>query len=680
MKRDLDCIFKDIAKKYYSRQYNIVALLDLSESKAYLINENGLDSSQADFSYNKVLDSINEFKERRSDDKSKILDSADSLREYLEKNDSYFHTTLKWVKEECSVYSIEVKWYDKERNLALGMIQDVSKIGWVDMLTGNTSQFGFLHECSKIFVEEPNEKYTVLYFNIKRLRTINELAGLPAGNQLIRQTYQAIRKAFFNPIAVGKSANDRFICLVKGQGIDYGRLKDFCRFRFNYEEFSALVYMEVGVYEVEDNAMPVGRMLDFAQLALNYVHDIYTEPYAVYNESLLGRYLSKTSRFGSFEDAFDNREFKIYVQPIVDAVTGKIVSGEALSRWEIEGQGLIFPGEFMGELEETGYITKLDRFVADEILAFQQNRISAGGYTVPISINLSRMDFYDKRMISYLMEVAKKLDHNSELMRFEITETAYIELTDEFGEVINYFRGLGSKIMLDDFGSGYSSFSTLQNYDFDIIKLDMGFVRKIEDSEKARKIIVAIIDMAHRLGSKVVAEGVENKNQYRFLLEHNCDYVQGFYFYKPIPLDKFDELINDDMKVYVLKDRIKDYREIGIAETEFEIRALMACANITTFWYYPLEGVAVCNEGNTALFGCQPVVNCPEEFGSKYIHEDFRQIYYKAFEDIDRGCDNVSYEVYTTTGRYIRETLVVSKRTAEGKAALVLGMTEDITC
>ncbi len=680
MKWDLKETFEKVSKEYYSREYSNVAFIDLIEENIYLLDENGLNCSQKVFSYNEVFNQIKEFKELRSDEKSKVLQDAGRLREYLEKNNSYFHTTLKWIDAESRVYSIHVRWYDRTRKLALGLIQDVSQIACCDILTGDTSQFGFLHKATGIFDEKPNEKYAVLYFNIKRLRTINELAGLAAGNELIRQTYCSIKNAFFNPVAIGRSLNDRIICLVERDKLDYDKLKEFCRFRFSYDDFSALIYLEVGVYEIENNKMQVGRMLDFAQLALNYIHDIYTAPFAIYNENLLGRYLNKTSRFGSFEDAFDNSEFKVYVQPIVDAVTGKVVSGEALSRWEIDGQGLIFPGEFMGELEETGYITKLDRFVADEILNFQQRRLSLNEDTVPISINLSRMDFYDKRMISYLMDVAKRLEHNSELMRFEITETAYIELTDEFGEVINHFRELGSQIMLDDFGSGYSSFSTLQNYDFDIIKLDMGFVSKIEDSEKTRKIIVAIIDMAHRLGSKVVAEGVENRKQYIFLLEHNCDYVQGFYFYKPMPLDKFEELINDDMKVYVLRDRIKDYREIGIAEKEFEIMALLACTNITTFWYYPLEGISVCNEGNNTLFGCRSVVNCPEEFGSKYIREDFRQIYYRAFKDIEQGCNNVSYEVYTTTGRFIRETLVVSKRTADGKAALVLGMTEDITC
>lgn len=160
-------------------------------------------------------------------------------------------------------------------------------------------------------------------------------------------------------------------------------------------------------------------------------------------------------------------------------------------------------------------------------------------------MNLSWMDFYDTKMIDWILDDLQQNPTPQNVVRYEITETSYAAIAENRQNVLDEFKSRNAKIMLDDFGSGYSSFSMLQSYDFDILKLDMGFVIKIESSEKTREIIKSIIGMAHRIGAKIVAEGAETDQQVEFLKENDCDYIQGYYFSKPLPQKEFEAYVEE---------------------------------------------------------------------------------------------------------------------------------------
>ena len=164
---------------------------------------------------------------------------------------------------------------------------------------------------------------------------------------------------------------------------------------------------------------------------------------------------------------------------------------------------------------------------------------------MPISVNLSWMDFYDNGMMDWLREEFESPAEEEVTLRYEITETSYAALEENRQNILKILRSQGNKIMLDDFGSGYSSFSMLQNYEFDILKLDMGFVRKIEENEKVRKIIRAVVDMSHSIGIEVVAEGVETIGQLDYLKGIGCDYIQGYYFSRPLPEQDFEAMLDE---------------------------------------------------------------------------------------------------------------------------------------
>ena len=168
-----------------------------------------------------------------------------------------------------------------------------------------------------------------------------------------------------------------------------------------------------------------------------------------------------------------------------------------------------------------------------------------GAPTVPVSVNLSWIDFYDEITMNSVMEDISAMNDDLEMLRYEVTETSWAAMNSKSSATLRNMREKGVKILLDDFGSGFSSFSTIRDYDFDILKIDMGFVQKLGMDQKVDGIICAIIEMAHHIHAGVVAEGVETEIQRRFLTENGCDYLQGYYFSKPIPEQEFVELLDN---------------------------------------------------------------------------------------------------------------------------------------
>ena len=228
----------------------------------------------------------------------------------------------------------------------------------------------------------------------------------------------------------------------------------------------------------------------------------------------------------------------------MDAKTGEIVSAEALIRWEKPGFGLISPGFFVPVFEESGDISKLDALMVNNVLRFNLERMEEKRRTVPCAVNLSRVDFYDIGFINSIKAKLKGIRRSGEILKLEVTESAYVALESTAMDFLDEMKRLNIALLLDDFGSGMSSLSTIESYDFDIIKLDMGFVRKIGKSKKSEAIIKSVIVMAHGLGAKTVAEGVETEEQLNFLKEAGCDMIQGYYFYKPMPEEAFNNLLN----------------------------------------------------------------------------------------------------------------------------------------
>lgn len=413
-----------------------------------------------------------------------------------------------------------------------------------DMLTGAYNRKAFIREVT-FFLKNVDDisQYSIMYFNIKNFKAVNEMFGTTGGDYILKCFYEDVFLDTIKADYVSRLEADHFVCIVKTSEVDLGRLSKKMEKNFIINDKKIKVYARFGVYNLSKDDKDVPIMIDRARLAKLRIVDESVRPYQIYQESMKSDYVDQAEVLAEFEDAIINREFQVYYQPVIEAKTGKIVSAEALVRWFHPKKGFISPAAFIPALEKNGHITKLDRYVMDRVSEDITQREKSGDRIIPISINLSWMDFHDDSMVTALINKIGEKDISSDKIRLEVTETSYAALEDNRVNLIQNLRHCGATILLDDFGTGYSSFALLEDYNFDILKIDMSFVRKIESRDKSRIIIKGIIDMCHSMGIKTVAEGAETEAQVQFLRDNGCDYIQGYYFSKPLPKSEFEEFI-----------------------------------------------------------------------------------------------------------------------------------------
>jgi diguanylate cyclase (GGDEF)-like protein len=414
-----------------------------------------------------------------------------------------------------------------------------------DWMTDEYARTGFM-ERAKLFISEmpEDEHYSLVYTNVKGFKAVNELFGDQKGDIVIFQTRDILRK-HLKPVLMGRLESDHFVLITSDENLKDKNLKAMCSHGFKIENKDFNFEIRCGIYAIRNTNMEVTQLIAGAKLAEKTIGEgKRNRLYAYYDDSMKENYVKQRFLLSDFERALADREFEPFYQPIVDAQTGDIVSAELLIRWRHKDLGMVSPGDFVPVIEEEGKISYLDNFMFECALDFIAARLKDKKNVVPCAINLSRVDFYDMAFIESILDRIKKHNIPPSMVRFEVTESAYADLENKALEHLAKMKKEGIKILLDDYGSGMSSLSMLETFDFDIIKLDLGFIRKIGINDKAEAIITSTIQLAHAMGAKVTAEGVETDKQLKFLLNAECDYIQGYYFYKPLPEKDFAKVLS----------------------------------------------------------------------------------------------------------------------------------------
>lgn len=420
-----------------------------------------------------------------------------------------------------------------------------AKIMETDSVTGALNRTGFFHKVRKMLESNPEQDYAIAYFNIQRFKTVNDLFGYEAGDALLKKVAEILANCFLKPLAVGRMEADRFTVFTRKCDMDLERLPELLHRTYNKGELKLDLYGKCGIYYIPRHcSLSVSDMCDRAKLAKSSITNQFVQPYAVFNEQMREDYEQRSIALLHLDDAIQNGEIKVFYQPIYDAWTGKVVLAEALTRWFSCEFGNISPAKFIPILEESGYITKLDSYVYQSVYGFLEKRQREGRRNVDIGVNLSRMDLMDKHIMEKILNDVRTSELPRGSISYELTESAYAGVSEDGNRFLAQMHAAGAKLLVDDFGSGVSSFSTIRDYDFDILKLDMGFVQKIGLNRKNNNIIISLIELAHRLDLKVIAEGVETKEQADFLKNYGCDYFQGYYFAKPMPQEEFEALLD----------------------------------------------------------------------------------------------------------------------------------------
>ena len=473
--------------------------------------------------------------------------SLANLKKKLDNNDRYFFTI-----RNIDTFGVRTpkkfsyRYIDGERSLILSTLEDISDVMECDSLTGALNRSGFITFTLRTLENKtPADKYAVLYFGIRGFKAINETFGVEGGDTVLRQTVLLLRNSSLSPIAVARMEADRFLCLVQQKKIDYDEIAKLCHRTYIHNSKQYNFLCRCGIYMIGDKESDVGTMCDRAKMATGFIHDEYVKPYAVFSSYMRSSVVATHEMTSDLQKAMQNNEFKVYYQPVYACSSGKMVSAEALIRWVHPALGVISPGSFVPAFEANGYISEIDMFMEKSVRRFLENRAAENKFAVPVAVNLSRMDFYDRKIMNAIVDDLEKTELPLGSLRFELTESVYSSLNNSSIKNLELMKNAGAYILLDDFGSGYSSFESILDFDFDIIKLDMNLVQKIGVSLKAEYIIGYVIEMAHSMCIRTTAEGVETLEQLEFLKSKKCDHIQGYYYSKPLPADEFERLLNE---------------------------------------------------------------------------------------------------------------------------------------
>ena len=416
----------------------------------------------------------------------------------------------------------------------------------IDALTGVYNREAFYEKTVELLQQNRSVRYNILYFDINCFKIINDLFHIETGN-LILKTAGTYFKTITEGIGVAAHMEaDHFAICMPEDMLDIDILLEGIDSAIFSLGIKNNILFYAGIYPVDDVLVPVNQMCDRAHMALNTVKGLYKKRYAYYDEKMRETLLEEQMLLREMEQALSSGQFCVYYQPIYSIKAGRAVSAEALVRWRHPTAGVIPPVRFVPLFERNGFVVRLDRFAWEEVCRMLAERIREGLPVVPVSVNVSRLNFYDNDFCDTVVGLLQKYGLDPSLLRLEITESAYTDNPVQLLSVLKRLHDIGLTILMDDFGSGYSSLNMLKNVTVDILKIDMGFVQNLEDSERAPAILRRVVEMAHDLKMSVVVEGVETKAQIDFLSSIDCDKIQGYYFAKPMAREDFTALIEKE--------------------------------------------------------------------------------------------------------------------------------------
>ncbi|MDD3570378.1 MAG: EAL domain-containing protein [Lachnospiraceae bacterium] len=412
-----------------------------------------------------------------------------------------------------------------------------------DMLTGIYNRQAFCRETAKILEKEKNEKYVLLRFDVERFKVINDLFGTETGDEVLCTIALNFKRILRRWGTYGRLEADHFVCCFPEKFFNAEKILERIDIVINRIKINYSIVVNFGVYSIDDISLPVERMCDRAHLALRTIKGNYIKKYAFYDENLRNTILKEQQIANEMDYALKSGQFKIHLQPIYSVASEKPVSAEALVRWYHPQRGLISPVDFIPLFEKNGFISKLDAYVWEEVCKFISNEKKKGHKVVPISVNVSRINLYNANICNDIIELTQKYGIEPQMLKLEITESAYTDNPHQLLKVMETLQRYGFEVLMDDFGSGYSSLNMLKDVPVDILKIDMKFIEDLEVSSRAGSVMTNVIRMAKWLNMSVVAEGVETKAQLVVLRNIGCDKVQGYYLSKPLPTEEFEKLI-----------------------------------------------------------------------------------------------------------------------------------------
>lgn len=479
---------------------------------------------------------------RVSDNFVEINDNRVSVSVRMRRKDkiySYHNMTCYMTKDEDG-YIVRVTCTINEMTA-----EEIYRLQLSQTITNDRHPAMFMKVAKEIIRKNPEGKYALIQFDVAKFKAINEMYGEAVGDELLNFFIESLKVLCTSEQMFARLTADVFMVMTSYETKQ--DLLDFIEFiRTNLLGYKNMEYRLVfGVAFVKDVNENLRKYGDRASIARQSIKANAMEYVIFHDETMTQKVLSAKRVEDNMEKALENHEFVMFLQPKFDMDTEKIVGAEALVRWIKPGEGIIPPMEFIPVFEKNGFVTRLDMYICEEACKVIRYWLDNGIQPVPISVNMSRANMKSDEYLKRLETLVYGYDIPKELLEIEITETVEGE---DVEEAIIGLKKHGYKLLMDDFGSGYSSLNTLKDTQFDIIKIDREFLQDFVGSDRGKVIVEHTIQMTKSIGLDIVAEGVENLEQARFLVESGCRVAQGFYYAKPMPVEEFDRLYEEKNK------------------------------------------------------------------------------------------------------------------------------------
>lgn len=428
------------------------------------------------------------------------------------------------------------------------LYEDRNTLRWTerDRLTGLYNKEFFYHYADQLDMYHKDVLSDAIVVDINNFHTFNDRYGKAYGDKVLKRIAEKML-SIINETGglVCRSDPDMFLF--------------YCPHRSDYEEMlnklsvdlkdsdsgENRVRLRMGVYSDVDKTLYIERRFDRAKMAADSVKGNLANPIGFYDKSMHDAEVLEEQLIDDFPTAIKEKQFVVFYQPKYDVHRDEPVlsSAEALARWNHPKLGMVSPGVFISLFEKNGLIQALDNYIWSEAAAQIREWKERLHISVPVSVNVSRIDLYDPELIDKLLDITGKNGLKPEELLLEITESAYTENSEKIIEKVKQLRTLGFKIEMDDFGSGYSSLSMLSSLPIDVLKLDMQFIRSAFSGCKDTRLLEMMIRISHSLDIPTIAEGVETAEQVFALKAMGCDIIQGYYFSRPLPASEFESFI-----------------------------------------------------------------------------------------------------------------------------------------
>ena len=397
------------------------------------------------------------------------------------------------------------------------------------------------------------EKFALAYLDIDGFKRINDSMGHLIGDEVLKGIAERIKILLTEDQFAARLSGDEFVIILSNltessKLIDLGTMiLDLFKKPFLIKEYELYITSSIGISIFPNDGLDPETLIRNADAALYRAKELGKDNFQIYQSSKKLITQKPWLLEQDIRNALINNEFRIFYQPRYEMASNRIVSAEALIRWEHPKLGMIFPGDFIPLAEETGLIIDIGNWVIKNISQLIKSWEHHSFRVVPISINLSSKSFLKYNWRNTLSEIIEETGVNPKFLEFEITETTIMKNEKVVLKTVDFVKDLGIKLSLDDFGTGYSSITHLKNFNFDFIKIDRSFIQSAIMNEQDAALTKSIIDLAHGLNMDVVAEGIETPEQYELMKRFGCDQGQGYLMSKPVNLNDFEWLLNKSL-------------------------------------------------------------------------------------------------------------------------------------